>query len=178
MRTRNLDWIMLDVASLVGRVSVDTCAPALLLICGGARGQACGMCSTFLSGSVLVCAGAQPYLGARIVSGDEMIDGVLSPRGLRPLGLWRPPSAGGRWRREHCGSWPQGIGLMIGERAVITSGGSLDELCSRRVGRGECVVAELAQDVVGAPAEFSRHREAGAIVVDPLGDLEVVGVVG
>jgi hypothetical protein len=27
----------------------------------------------------LVCAGAQPYLGARIVSGDEMIDGVLFP---------------------------------------------------------------------------------------------------
>jgi hypothetical protein len=21
-----------------------------------------------------------------------------------------------RWRREHCGSWPQGIGLMMGER--------------------------------------------------------------
>src|SRR6266487_4797790 len=49
--------------------------------------------STFLLGGVLVCAGAQPYLGARIVSGDEMIDGVLSPRGLRPLGLWRPASA-------------------------------------------------------------------------------------
>ena len=28
-----------------------------------------------------MCAGAQPYLGARIVSGDEMIDGVLSPQG-------------------------------------------------------------------------------------------------
>jgi hypothetical protein len=39
---------------------------------------------------VLVCAGAQPYLVARMVSGDEMIDRVLSVRGLRPLGLWRP----------------------------------------------------------------------------------------
>jgi hypothetical protein len=84
----------------------------------------------------------------------------------------------GRWRREHCGSWPQGIGLMMGERAAITSGGSVDELRSRRVGRGECVVAELAQDVVGAPAEFAGDREAGAVVVDPLGDVQVVGVVG
>jgi hypothetical protein len=32
------------------------------------------MCSFFLSAGVFVCAGAQPYLGARIVSGDEMID--------------------------------------------------------------------------------------------------------
>jgi hypothetical protein len=29
----------------------------------------------------VVCAGAQPYLGARIASGDEMIDRVWSPRG-------------------------------------------------------------------------------------------------
>ena len=67
---------------------------------------------------------------------------------------------------------------MMGERAVITSGGSADKLYSRLVGRGECVVAEFAQDVVGAPAEFARDREAGAVVVDPFCDLEVVGVVG
>ena len=67
---------------------------------------------------------------------------------------------------------------MMGERAVITSGGSVDELCSRRVGRGECIVAEFTQDVVGAPPEFARDREAGAVVVDPLGDVQVVGVVG
>ena len=67
---------------------------------------------------------------------------------------------------------------MMGERAVITSGGGVDELRSRRLARGECVVAELAQDVVGAPAEFARDREAGAVVVDPLGDVQVVGVVG
>src|SRR5438874_6834995 len=47
-------------------------APVLLLICGGAGGQAGDICWTFLLGSVLVCAGAQPYLGARLVSGDEM----------------------------------------------------------------------------------------------------------
>jgi hypothetical protein len=53
-----------------------------------------------------------------------------------------------------------------------------NELCFGRVGRGECVVAEFAQDVVGASAEFARDREAGAVVVDPLGDVQVVGVVG
>ena len=123
-------------------------------------------------------AGAQPYLGARIVSGDEMIDGVLSPRGLRPLGLWRPASAEGVGGGSIAGAGRKGIGLMMGERAVITSGGSVNEFYSRRVARGECVVAEFAQDVVGAAAEFARDREAGAVVVDPLGDVQVVGVVG
>src|SRR5215211_4468662 len=69
--------------------------------------------------------------------------------------------------------------LMMGERTAIGSGGGVDESSGRRcVGRGECVVAELAQDVVGAAAEFARDGEAGAVVVDPLGDLQVVGVVG
>ncbi len=127
---------------------------------------------------MLVRAGAQPYLGARIVSGDEMIDGVLFPRGLQPLGLWRPASAEGVGGGSIAGAGRKGIGLMMGERAVITSGGSVDELCSWRVAWGECVVAEFAQDVVGAPAEFACDREAGAVVVDPLGDVQVVGVVG
>ncbi len=122
-------------------------------------------------------AGAQPYLGARIVSGDEMIDGVLFPRGLRPLGLWRPVSAGGVGGGSIARAGRKDIGLMMGESAVITSGG-VDELCSGRVAGGECVVAEFAQDVVGASAEFACDREAGAVVVDPLGDLQVVGVVG
>jgi hypothetical protein len=43
---------------------------------------------------------------------------------------------------------------------------------------GERGVAEFAQEVVSAPAELARDREAGAVVVDPLPDLEVVGVVG
>jgi hypothetical protein len=43
---------------------------------------------------------------------------------------------------------------------------------------GECIIAELAQDVVCAAAEFARDREAGADVVDSLRDLQVVGVVG
>ena len=127
---------------------------------------------------MLVRAGAQPYLGARIVSGDEMIDRVLFPRGLRPLGLWRPASAESVGGGSIAGAGRKGIGLMMGERAVITSGGGVDELCSRRIAGGECVVAEFAQDVVGAPAEFARDRQTSAVVVDALGDFQVVGVVG
>jgi hypothetical protein len=126
-----------------------------------------------------VRAGAQPYLGARIVSGDEMIDGVLSPRGLRPLGLWGPTSAVVAGGGSIAGAGRKGIGLMMGKRAVITSGGRVDELRFRLVvGRGECVVAEFAQEVVGAPAEFARDRQTSAVVVDPFGDFQVVGVVG
>ena len=85
----------------------------------------------------------------------------------------------GRWRREHCGSWSQGIGLMMGKRTAIGSGGGVEESsCRWRVGRGECVLAELAQDVVGAPAEFACDRQTGPVVVDALGDFQVVGVVG
>src|SRR5437899_3346173 len=107
-----------------------------------------------------------------------MIDRVLFPRGLRPLGLRRPASAEGVGGGSIAGAGRKGIGLMMGERAVVTSGGSVDELCSRQFARGECVVAEFAQDLVGAPAEFARDRVAGAVVVDPFCDVQVVGVVG
>jgi hypothetical protein len=83
-----------------------------------------------------VCAGAQPYLGARIVSGDEMIDGVLSPRGLRPLGLWRPASAECAGGGSIAGAGRKGIGVMMGKRTAISLGGSVDELRSGQVGRG------------------------------------------
>jgi hypothetical protein len=43
---------------------------------------------------------------------------------------------------------------------------------------GERCIAQFAQDVVGASAELARDREAGAVVVDPTGDPEVVVVVG
>lgn len=124
-------------------------------------------------------AGAQPYLGARIVSGDEMIDGVLSPRGFAAARSMEADQRGGAGGGSIAGAGRKGIGLMMGKRAVITSGGRVDELRSRLVvGRGECVVAEFAQEVVGAPAEFARDREASAVVVDPSGDFQVVGVVG
>src|SRR5262249_41721134 len=44
--------------------------------------------------------------------------------------------------------------------------------------RGERLLAEFAQGVVRASAELAGDREAGAGVAEPLGDLEVVGVVG
>src|SRR6266511_3913115 len=119
VKCRPSDRVRFDPPADAGKPASAANDEMTLLICGGARGQACGMCSTFLSGSVLVCAGAQPYLGARIVSGDEMIDGVLSPRDLRPLGLWRPTRAGGVGGGSIAGAGRKGIGLMIGERAVI-----------------------------------------------------------
>jgi hypothetical protein len=59
-------------------------------------------------------------------------------------------------------------------------GGSLDRLLGLWLAfdRRERRIAEFAQDVVGAPAELARDRQAGAVVVDPGGDLEVVTVVG
>jgi hypothetical protein len=114
-----------------------------------------------------------------MVSGDEMIDRVLSPRGLRPLGLWRPTSVEGVGGESIAGAGRKGIGLMMGKAHGEWLGGGVDELRGRRwVARGERVVAEFAEDVVSATAEFARDGEAGAIVVDPLGDLEVVGVAG
>jgi hypothetical protein len=59
-------------------------------------------------------------------------------------------------------------------------GGSLDRLLGLPLAfnRREGCIAQFAQDVVGAPAELAGDREAGAVVVDPSGDLEVVVVVG
>src|SRR6266542_4211097 len=89
--------------------------------------------------------------------------------------------AGGRWRRGVWGSRPQSIFVTTGGRAPVLGwlGGSCDRLLVRwLLDRGERLLAELAQDVVGAPAELARDREAGAVVAEPLGDLEVVAAVG
>jgi hypothetical protein len=89
--------------------------------------------------------------------------------------------ARGRWRREQCGSWPQGHLLDDGQRAhgLFVGGGALDVVgCWRVVDGCERVVSEVAEDVVCAPAEFAGDGEAGAVVVEAFGDLEVVGVIG
>src|SRR3989442_15531090 len=74
--------------------------------------------------------------------------------------------AGGRWQRGVWGSRPQSICVTTGRRARRQAwlGGSGDRLLGVRVAvdGGECFVAEFAQDVVGAPAELARDREAGA----------------
>src|SRR6266508_1803870 len=86
------------------------------------------------------------------------------------------------WRQAPCGSRPQSICVMTGRRARALAwlGGSLDRLLGVRVALdgGERFVAELAQDVVRPAAELAGNREAGAVVVDPRGNLQVVGVVG
>src|SRR6266516_5039302 len=103
--------------------------------------------------------------------------GCWSPWGcLRPLGLSRPSRRVGRWRRGVGRSWPQSICVTTGRRALVPVwlGGS----CDRLLDGGEGLIAQFAEDVVGVSAELACKREAGAGVVDPLGDLEVVAVVG
>jgi hypothetical protein len=86
------------------------------------------------------------------------------------------------WQRgggSIAGAGRKGIGLITGARTTTGLGGGLDRhACGCRFDRCERGVAELAQDVVCAAAEFAGDREAGAVVVEPVGDLEVVGVVG
>src|SRR6266851_4810357 len=103
--------------------------------------------------------------------------GCWSPRGcLRPLGLSRPYRPVGRWRRGVGRSWPQSICVTTGRRALVLAelGGSRDRLLDG----GEGLIAQFAEDVVSASAKLAGKRDAGAVMVDPLGDLEVVAVVG
>src|SRR6266487_705495 len=98
----------------------------------------------------------------------------------RSLGAVRAIAA---WRQAPCGSRPQRICVMTGRRARALAwlGGSGNRLLGVPVALAPVERdrnAELAQDVVGASAELAGNREAGAVVVDPPGDLAVVGVVG
>ena len=107
------------------------------------------------------------------------------PRGVllaaaRSLGAVQAVEA---WRQAPYGSRPQSICVPMGRRARVLAWlrrSSLDRLVGLPLAfnRGERCIAQFAQDVVGAPAELARDREAGAVVVDPTGDLEVVVVVG
>src|SRR4051794_7224644 len=105
-------------------------------------------------------------------SGDEMIDRVLVPRGCCGRSVYGGRPRLRRWRREHCGSWAQGHRSDHGRaHGAVESGNHVDVLCRGWSGGGDCVVAELAEDVVGAAAEFARDGEAGAVVVDSVRDL-------
>src|SRR5438132_13609999 len=112
-----------------------------------------------------------------------MIDRVWSPRGLLAAAL-SLKAAQGRWALAAGGVWgsrPQSIFVTTGRRARLQawSGGSCDRLLvGWLLDRRERLLAEFAQEVVGAPAELAGDREAGTGVAEPLGDLEVVGVVG
>src|SRR5712691_4727960 len=87
------------------------------------------------------------------------------------------------WRQGRRGSRPQEHLRDDGQRRAHGcwrgSGGSLDRLLGLvDLDGGERLLAELAQDVVGAAAELARDRETGTVVVDPLAHLAEVGVVG
>src|SRR6266540_6817395 len=101
---------------------------------------------------------------------------------LRPLGLWRSSRSHWPWRRDLCGSRSQ-TSLCddeLARTAIAWLGGSVDRLLDVRVDVDGCerLLAEFAQDVVGAAAEFACDRERGAFVVGPLAHLQEVGVVG
>src|SRR6266516_8095491 len=85
----------------------------------------------------------------------------------------------GGWRQAPFGSRPQTIVVTRGRRAGWAgSGCGGRHLLARRRGLDRCegLVAELAQDVVGAAAELARDRQTGAVVVDPPRHLTVVVV--
>src|SRR5947208_8954567 len=77
----------------------------------------------------------------------------------RSLGAVRAIAA---WRQAPCGSRPQRICVMTGRRARALAwlGGSGNRLLGVPVALdgGERLVAELAQDVVGASAELAGNR--------------------
>ena len=118
----------------------------------------------------------------QVSSGDKMIDGVCSPRGLacdRSVFRGRPGCRGlaAGSVREPAAKHLRDDGLTRAGAGLL--GGSWDRLLGLRLGfnRGERLIAQFAQDVVGAAAELARDREAGAVVVDPACDLEVIVVV-
>src|SRR5947199_10794045 len=86
------------------------------------------------------------------------------------------------WRQAPYGSRPQSICMQMGRRARVLAWlrSGLDRLAGLPLAfnRGERCIAQFAQDGVRAPAELARDREAGAVVVDATGDLEVVSGVG
>src|SRR6266545_7755047 len=100
---------------------------------------------------------------------------------LRPLGLWRPSRSDRRWRRACAGAGRKHLrDDELARTAIAWLGSSMDRLLDVRVdvdGR-ERLLAELAQDVVGAAAELAGDRERGALVVGPFAHLQEVLVVG
>ena len=122
-------------------------------------------------------AGAQPYLGARTISGDMMMDGVPgvrvfpvraaaahSEQDVHPLAGDNRAVAGAD--REH--QW------VCGQRhANLAVSGCLAD----RVGRGQRGIAELAQRVIAAAQHLALHRQGGTFAVLARRDLPVVGVI-
>ena len=116
------------------------------------------------------------------VLGDKMMDGVIPAAACDRSFLWGRP-AWWAWRQATCGSRSQDIWMTMGmaRTVLIGLGGGPDQLLGsweQLVDGGERFVAELAQDVVGAAAELARDRQAGALVVAALPNLQVVAVSG
>jgi hypothetical protein len=115
------------------------------------------------------CAGCWP--------GDMMLDGVTPLAGcVRPLDLLGPTSAW-TWRQGTGGSRPPHIRVVGRARTAGTSG----HRRGRSVAAGhrrQRVVAQPAQQVVGAAGELASHTQRGPVATQACLDLGVVGVVG
>src|SRR4051794_23872929 len=106
-----------------------------------------------------------------VVAGDEMVDGSLCGRRLRPLGLlWSTATRGGSHStvRELVGS----LGIIGWWGPRRRSGWWSGDGCER-------VGSEIAQDVKAAAGELAGDGHRGAGVREAAGlQREVVGVVG
>ena len=116
-----------------------------------------GACARLMVG--VLCARApsltsvrDPRVGSG--AGDMMFDGVI-PQGeaLRPLGLFRPSTRA--WRQETAGSRPR--------RICVTRAWRAPSSC-----RLECLLAELAQRVVGALQQLAPTAMHARPPADPL----------
>jgi hypothetical protein len=78
----------------------------MLLICGGVRRSS--HLFGLRVGQRFGVRGRPALSRCADLSGDEMIDWVLVPRSCCGRSVYGGRPACGRWRREHCGSGPQG----------------------------------------------------------------------
>src|SRR5829696_4343534 len=73
------------------------------------------------------------------------------------------------------GSWPHHIndlGAQVPTIPTLCSGGGWE------FGGDQCLVAELAEGVVGLAGQLAGHRQRGPLATQALFDLEAIGVVG
>ena len=89
-----------------------------------------------------------------VVAGDEMVDGSLRGRRLRPLGLlWSAATPGG----SRSTIWE-----LVGSVGISGWWGRGGDRAKRSGDGGERVGPEVAQDVEAAAGELARDRHRGA----------------
>ena len=143
--------------------------PARVRACCGGLGGWRWWCVGAVGDGGRVRAGAQPYLGARP-------GGCL---GRRHDGWWGVPAgvcgaAARSIRAAHEVVVAAGAGV---ELAAVHLGDGERDAHRPGSGRGDRLVAELAQQVIAALENFARDRQARSVRTEPLGGLGVVLIV-